>query len=494
MGSVSFGGLMSGMDTRGLIDKLVNASSRPILLMQREQVILQGKKSLITDITSKLEALGNASRVLTLDTTFQAFKSTSSDTSVIDASVASTYGVQEGAITIDNITSQASFQRQVISSTGTPISDADAYLDYADATTLTITSYTSEVSDVSISVDSTTTLNELAAAINNAAGNSLVSASVINISADEDNPEYKLILKAKNTGLSDFGGAQTRGFDASELETQSTLFDTVSNSNGTDAQLDIDGVTVTRSTNTFTNVLNGLTFTLKDLPAAGTQVQVTTSRDTDALVSKINTLVDAYNNVVTTIGEQYKLDEETESLGLLGGDNSFKRIQKDIQMMITGYAGGLRPGYHAVTGFADIGFETDEETGEVSFNSSTFTSLYGSERELVEALFLEESSIGGIATEGIAEKVYSYVSGLTEGFNDPIYAKTHESIMDAKVTSLEREMEDIEERIARQQSSLEAMRERLTAQFNAMESLISGMQSQGNMLNSFFSSLSNNQK
>ena len=88
MGSVSFGGLMSGMDTRGLIDKLVNASSRPILLMQREQVILQGKKSLITDITSKLEALGNASRVLTLDTTFQAFKSTSSDTSVIEDSMA----------------------------------------------------------------------------------------------------------------------------------------------------------------------------------------------------------------------------------------------------------------------------------------------------------------------------------------------------------------------------------------------------------------------
>lgn len=484
-GSVAFGGLMSGLDTAGLIDKLINAESRSIIFMQKQQIDLDNKKGVLQDLKTKFTQVKTAAFDLTPTSLFQSYRASSSNSAVIEATVASTSSVQTGAVNISDITSMATFQRQVFS-VAAGLSGVSTSMGFSDGETVTIDSNTYNVPDVTINVDSTTTMQDLVDDINNATGNTLVTASYLNVSSNPASPNYQLVLKAKNTGLSNYAGANNRGFDADEINTKSTLIDTIDNQEGTDAVLKIDGVSVSRSTNTFENVLNGLSFTLKDVPTAGSEVNVTVAEDVNAVGSKVAALVSNYNSLNAVLHQQFEYNPEAKTLGILGSDSSVKVMQKTIQSYFTGYAQGLRPGSNGVTGFADIGFSTDKDSGAISFDQAKFTAKYASNKEEVKALFLKTHSVNGIATKGIAQSIYEYTSGLVSSFNDPVNAKVHASIIDEKINSMTKTTEMIDKRILKEQSRLQAVRETMTQKFNAMEQLLSTLQSQGNAVAAYF--------
>lgn len=69
-----------------------------------------------------------------------------------------------------------------------------------------------------------------------------------------------------------------------------------------DAQLVVDGVSISRSTNSISDVITGATLTLSSTTTTGNPVGLRLSRDVSDVKTKVQDLVTAYNNMVHDVG------------------------------------------------------------------------------------------------------------------------------------------------------------------------------------------------
>ena len=110
---------------------------------------------------------------------------------------------------------------------------------------------------------------------------------------------------------------------------------------GEDATVEIDGVEVTDSSNKITDVIDGVTLTLKQ-EDTGTTITLDIDHDTDSIKSNIIDLVDTYNAVMSYIDTQFNYDEEAEKTGgVLFGDSTLSSVKSDIVSLLTDSVWGV---------------------------------------------------------------------------------------------------------------------------------------------------------
>ncbi|MBN1850777.1 MAG: flagellar filament capping protein FliD [Deltaproteobacteria bacterium] len=98
---------------------------------------------------------------------------------------------------------------------------------------------------------------------------------------------------------------------------------------GQDASVIIDGMAITSSSNIIDDVIAGVSLNLLTVES-GSTVNLTVSRDFDTIKASVQNLLDAYNDIIADINEQFAYDEETETAGLLQGDGTLSSIKFDI--------------------------------------------------------------------------------------------------------------------------------------------------------------------
>jgi flagellar hook-associated protein 2 len=102
-----------------------------------------------------------------------------------------------------------------------------------------------------------------------------------------------------------------------------------------DASLTVEGVTYTRSSNSVTDVISGLTLDLKATTTTATGLSLT--RDTAAVKTKINALVTAYNDVNNILNEVSNSKSTLETYGAtLVGDSVVRQVRTQLRDMMTG--------------------------------------------------------------------------------------------------------------------------------------------------------------
>ena len=106
------------------------------------------------------------------------------------------------------------------------------------------------------------------------------------------------------------------------------------------ATLKVDGVDISKTTNTVTDVIQGVTLNLVKLGAATT---VTVARDVDAVKTSINAFVKAYNDINKTVKDLTSYNAETRQGSILQGDASavsvLAQIRKTLNSTLTGLGG-----------------------------------------------------------------------------------------------------------------------------------------------------------
>lgn len=214
---------------------------------------------------------------------------------------------------------------------------------------------TFDLNGVQIEVEADDTLNRVIQRINEAStGESPagVRASVVTV----EEGAFKLVLTSEREGatgieLADPSGLlQDLGVLASEGEKAEIL------EAGADARIRVDGVEVTRSTNSIDDVLDGITLTLlRADPDAVAQMEV--SQDVSGLREAIEGLVEAYNGVVKFARDQ--VASEADGRRPLSGDAILRSIRGSIQSAMLSIApgdGGDSPSRLAELG---ISFQVD---------------------------------------------------------------------------------------------------------------------------------------
>jgi len=99
---------------------------------------------------------------------------------------------------------------------------------------------------------------------------------------------------------------------------------------GEDAEIVVDNVVITNSSNTISSVITGVTLNLVG-EDTDTTVTLKVDRDIDTVMETISTFVDSYNEVISYICQQQSYDEdEEETGGVLFGDGTLSSVKSDL--------------------------------------------------------------------------------------------------------------------------------------------------------------------
>jgi flagellar hook-associated protein 2 len=145
---------------------------------------------------------------------------------------------------------------------------------------------------------------------------------------------------------------------------------------GSDAQVRIDGTLITRTTNSISDAVAGVTLNLlQALP--GSRATITVARDTSGITSSVNSFVQAYNGLVSFVQSQ------TSGTGPLAHNvtlrSSLRQLTEGLIEQIPGVTG-------AYTHAADVGLNLDK-TGQLNLDSGALSTAMTNNFAGVQALF-----------------------------------------------------------------------------------------------------------
>ena len=449
MAIVTFAGLGSGFDSGSLITSLINAEKTPETAFKQSQSNLTTQISTLGTLVSKLQALGDAATALNSASAIGAPTAKSGDATRVSATASATavtgsYQVVVGAL--------ASAQTNV--STG-----------YASDTAGVAGTGSFTLGDVhggapiTISYGAGDSLSAIAARINGDAGASaLVSASVL-----FDGAAYRLVLTAQKSGVTNgvsYGGAGL-GFAAPGSEVTAAA----------DASLTINGVAMTRASNTVDDAIKGVTLSLGSLtPPGGAATRIDVAVDSSALEQKAQSIVDAYNGIAKILHGQ--LDYTGVKLGsdTLFGDSTAQSLQRRLT---DAFANAYSYGAGAINASA-LGISTQSD-GTLAISDSKFKAAIAA-----DPLALQHVLVGnGSAGAGLVGALNALVKDYTQYGSGALLGEQ---------ASKQSQIKAYDDRISRIENRAAALETSLRSQFAALDGLESSLTSQQSYITSLFPS------
>lgn len=479
-------GLVSGMLTEDVISKMMQVERQPLLLMQTRQRSYQLRKDLWSEVNSSLLSLKTKTGGLLDEAKLTQKKAASSDDSLFTA-----VADNEAASATYDINVEKMAKNQRVSGS---VQDTGA-LGLAGSFTIG-----DGENSATIEVVATDTLRSIMAKINGAKDISnpeepkdlQVSATIINNTLVL---EHKLTGAANNLVLSDsVNNAGATGSDEI-LESLGLLEDSKSIANqlqaAEDAQLTINGLTVTSASNTLKGVISGVDLTLKKEGAGTLEVL----NDVDSSLSLIKEWVAQYNSTINLIDT--RLSEETvkdavsdamKSKGLLRGDSTLFGIKNQMRLNLTYPVAGLA----VFERLSDIGITTTSadygKSGKLVIDEAKLRKALEENPAEVSKLFANNSDIDGDGKISVSEKGYAvrleeqleYLTSTSTRSIGGVVVKA--GVIPSKMQYEEDLIKDYSNKIQEFEKRLQLREASLWKQFNAMEMALSNLQSQATWL------------
>ena len=242
-----------------------------------------------------------------------------------------------------------------------------------------IQSGTVQIGSASLNLNlATQSLSDISEAINTANIEG-VTASVQEVEVDGQTT-YKLQINGTQTLVDDNNVLQKLGLLEANKDPSRVL------QTGQDSQFRVNNIDITRSSNTVSDVINGVTLNLKS-PNASTEeapVQLRIEENLDLVKSSVSDFVEKYNTVRGFISAQFTYDAETQASGLLFGDSSLRSVQTQIQRVLSGVISGLEGDFDTLV---SIGITTDR-AGLLTVDTTKLNQALDADVDQVAEIFL----------------------------------------------------------------------------------------------------------
>ena len=455
MSSFSIGGLNTGIDYNEMISKLIEVKRRPIEILETKKTDYKSKINTYKELSTKLSDLKSATDKLKTSSSFYKKTSTESDSTVLDSSATGTASVGSYSV---SITTLASAEKEVHNGTGLTASTDIINSSGSDK----VFQYTYGATQRTLTVADGTTLDGLKALINDDTSNPGVTATVVN-----DGTNYRLVVSGDETGATNtitIDAGTTLDGTGSTVDFSASAF--AENKTAADADFTIDGLQITRSTNSVSDIINGATLTLMKANSSAT---VTISADNDAIKEQIEAFVTAYNDVMSFISSNSTYDTESEEGGIFVGEGTTRTIQSNLRNMVSSSVSGLSG---SLSILAEIGITTNYKTGNLDINSTTLDTKLGTNMDDIADLFKDN-------TNGIAVKLSYYISNISSTIDGSIelrkdgLAAIIASISDT-IKNMEYRLEKTEDDMVRKFTALE----QIVGSYNTISSYLTGFSTQ----------------
>lgn len=252
------------------------------------------------------------------------------------------------------------------------------------------------------------------------------------------------------------GGAATARLGAFVTETAGRAREMV---RGSDAQVRVDGVLMTRASNTISDALDGVTLNLLQAEV-GSEIELTVTRDLEAAVKGVKDFAKAFNDIVTFAGGQQIAGQPLQS-------------STTLRRLLGSFTQSLRTEVPAAGDFSRgtlAGF-TLTRSGTVEVNDTILRSSLGANLTGIQALF---------GSAGIGNAMVSAATAASRS-------------VDGTITSAIALINDSNSRLAKRvtdsQARVDERRENMIARFTKMELAMNRLQQQGSSLTSAMSGI-----
>lgn len=437
MASITSAGVGSGLDIESLVTQLVASERQPAAdRISRVQTQAQTRLSAFGTFKSAMTNVQTALTALKATGSVGKLMASSANTDLYTASAAN--GAATGSYDIE-VLALAKAGKQASAA----VASADTALGAGNvAITVGSASFTVTLSS------GNDTLANLRDAINAAADNKVVTASIVN-----ETGGARLILSGRDTGAEH------------EIGVSSSLLAFTQTQAAQDAVVEIDGYEHHSASNSVTGAVDGLTLKLiKAEP--GTVAALTISQDATGSRSAVETFVKNYNTLVKTAAALTKFDAGTNTAAALTGDPTVRSMMQELRGIVGSQIEG-----GAYSALSQLGI-TAALDGTLTLDSVKFDAALTSNATAVQSLFTGEN---GYATR-LAASVDAMLKddGRLQAATDGLQARLDDS--EKQTDALDRRMEDVEARYRRQ--------------FVALDTLIAQLQSTSDYLTTQLAALS----
>ena len=441
--AISSAGIGSGLDVAKIVEQTVAAEKIPLKKLEYKAEGIQTQISTYGEIKSLTSKLGDIASNLTRDSAWNGVTISSSNSTITGTmtgiAAPGTYNIK--------VTQLAQAQTTVIGG-------ADAVALAKDETMGADGTIKLKMGAVEkdISVSSSDTLTKIATKINEAEMG--IQASVV---TDVDGKE-RLMLRSKETGTD-------KAFTV-DIDPDLTKLGQAKAQAAQNAKVELNGMEVESSSNTFANTIPGMSFTVSEVTSTAATLNV--KADTEAMKKNIQEFVDTYNELNDLLTQSTKYVEESKTAGVLQGDSATVSLQNSLRMLtqgISGSTGGL-------TRLAEIGIQM-QEGGKLSTDTTkldkALTNLEG-----LKGLFANKADAlgqgGGIAVnfKNFTDKLLSF-----------------DGTLNTKTDSLERTLKSNSAEQDKVNTRADTLEKRLYAQYSALDTKMASL----NALNAYVSQM-----
>ncbi|WP_300682336.1 flagellar filament capping protein FliD [Nocardioides sp.] len=459
MATIQFSGLASGLDTSSIITQLMAVETLPQDALKTRLSTEQTKLSTMQSINSAIQALGTAAASFSTGSTWKQLTATSTNSSIA-VSAGTTATAANLSLTVNSTASAAKLS----------FADAHALTDVVADPSSSLTLTLADGTTRSVDTGDGTLKSVLANlnALKDDKGQSVISASSVSLG----DGTYRVLLGATTTGAGslDLSGANLNLGAANSVA-------------GTNASIDIGaGVTVTSSTNTFTDVLPGVSITLAAGTAVGATSSVVISADAASRSTALKAMVQQINSVLSTISSATSYgstpttsggDAATDS-GALAGDSLVRGLGQQILGTVYTSTGGV---------LNSIGVSIDRY-GQFQFDADKFAAAYAKDPSAVQ------DAIAG--PDGFASRLVSVskqISGTAGLQSDNTILKSDGQLtqmlkqQQATITRYNTQIADWDDRLAVKKASLQVL-------YTNLETTLSKLSAQQTWLTSALEGLS----
>lgn len=441
----SVNGLITGMNTNDIISQLMQLERQPQTRLKSQQNIAQRTIDAYRGVNTLMLALHKASESLTTGTAWSLAKATSTDPTRVTAQASA--GAKAGSLTftVDQLAvAGMSASSGTVAGTSTAVAAADSTIRLTKGTTAT-----------SINVGDGT-LGTVVKAINAAGAG--VTATAVQVSTGEYKLQLTSTTTGANTSISLDDGAGGNPFASSTLGAVGQVV------LGQDAKLQVGGTagyTVTRASNTISDLMDGVTLTLAKADTA-TSVTVEVTADAAGTADAVGKMVDSVNAALADAKRLTSYDPATKKAALLVGDGTLRDLQHRLIGAVT--AGNADASAAGITVNRD---------GTIGFDRTKFLDAYAKDPTGTQAL------IGGnTTTPGVAERLRNVADAATRTTS----SAGGPGLLTSAITSHETEIRGLTSNITGWDARLALRENKLRRQFAALETALGKMQQQGQWL------------
>lgn len=457
------------------IDQLLAADATGKTLLQNQVTDYTSKKTAWGDVTTRLNNFLTKVNALQDIATYHTKTATSSDSNT--ATITGSTDASEG--TYDLVVKQLATATKI---TGSRVAVTNSKTALNTTGTLTLTSSvkdssgTAKTFDYDITADDT--LVSIAAKINKGTSASNISANIV---------DNRLVLTNKTFGAQTISASGSASSALGLSQATTTI--------GQTALLQLDGLDISRDSNTITDVLDGATITLKGVSASSTDstTQATTyshttltlANDNSKTVAAVNDVVNQYNSMMSLINDDLDVGDPSKSnntVGALSGDNDLINLQESLRSMITQtFVSGSSLNAN------QVGISQVDKDGTIGLDTDKLTKALTDNPTAVKDFFYQ----GTKDAAGVASNEQGYSVGLRDLANKYLTnSVTSKGIIPTKTATFDSTIKDLNSQIDDFDTMLALKKEQYVSMFTNLDTYMMNAQSQLSYFTSQLSSSS----